>query len=116
MYISCQCQYCSKERKQERKRKYKVDPKTGLKWYYPTKRKYTYAEALKYAKETGRRLPTSEEIQAAIDSGFLKRKMKSFWSSSVHPDFPVKAFFFFGLDGSVSFGNRYFYGSVRCLR
>lgn len=102
--------------KHRKKRKYKVDPKTGLKWYYPTKKTYTHREALKYAAKTGRRLPTKEETRDAIKSGFLKAGDKSFWASSVLRPYPGPAFYFYGSSGSVAYDYRFIGRSVRCVR
>lgn len=98
---------------------------TGLKWYELLKnvngeiKTMNHYDALKEAEKLKLRLPTKEEIELAIEEGFLKKGMKSFWSSSVHPDNDDYAFDFYGYYGYYGyvdyFPRHYDFNGVRLV-
>lgn len=62
------------------------------------------------------RIPTKEEIHYLIAIGAVKPGDTSFWSSSVYSDSRCYAWIFYGGDGGVSNGYRYYDIAVRCVR
>jgi hypothetical protein len=75
----------------------------------------THDAAIEYAKTTGYRLPTMDEIHYLIAVGKLKAGDSDCWSSSVISGYRGDAWFFYGDFGSVSFSNRSFTYGVRCV-
>lgn len=100
--------------------KLKTTEHNGLLWADTIKdengnaQSFTHQEALDYAESINARLPTIEELLHAYLTG-LKFDEPRFWSGTAHPDFPANAYVFVGYSGSVSYGNRSFSNSIRCV-